>query len=127
MHGASELQILEYADNTLHDPIPLPGMVAGELSMSAGGSMLAVTVEGPAKPPTVELVDPRTREWESVDREPSVGPLSADPTLESVTARDGLQFSGWLYQPPPRPTGTTVAAASCPRSDRATSVGARTQ
>ena len=64
INGASELQILEYADNTLHDPIPLPGMVASELSISAGGSMLAMTVEGPSMPPTVELVDPRTREWE---------------------------------------------------------------
>ncbi|GJF08757.1 peptidase S9 [Mycolicibacterium cyprinidarum] len=100
INGASELQILEYADNTLHDPIPLPGMVAGELSMSAGGSMLAVTVEGPSKPPTVELVDPRTGEWERVDREPSSGPMSADPTLESLTARDGLPFNGWLFQPP---------------------------
>ena len=48
INGASELQILEYADNTLHDPIPLPGMVASELSISAGGSMLAMTVEGPS-------------------------------------------------------------------------------
>ncbi len=100
IHGASELQILEYADNTLHDPIPLPGMVASELSISAGGSMLAMTVEGPSNPPTVELVDPRTREWEPVDLEPSSGPLSAEPTLESVTARDGLQFTGWLFRPP---------------------------
>lgn len=100
IHGASELQILEYADNTLHDPIPLPGMVASELSISAGGSMLAMTVEGPSTPPTVELVDPRTREWEPVDREFSRGPLSADPTLETLTARDGLTFTGWLFQPP---------------------------
>jgi dipeptidyl aminopeptidase/acylaminoacyl peptidase len=100
IHGASELQILELADNTLHEPIPLPGMVASELSISAGGSMLAMTVEGPSMPPTVELVDPRTREWETVDREPSSGPVAADPTLETVTARDGLQFTGWLFCPP---------------------------
>ena len=100
INGASELQILEYADNTLHDPIPLPGMVATELSISAGGSMVAMTVEGPDKPPTVELVDPRTREWERIDREPSSGPLSAAPTLETITARDGLEFTGWLFRPP---------------------------
>ena len=100
IQGASELQILEYGDNTLYDPIPLPGLVASELSMSAGGSMLAVTVEGPANPATVELVEPRTRVWEPVDRVPSTGPLSADPTLETITARDGLRFSGWLFQPP---------------------------
>jgi dipeptidyl aminopeptidase/acylaminoacyl peptidase len=100
IHGASELQILELADYTLHPPIPLPGMVASELSISAGGSMLAMTVEGPSVPPTVELVDPRSREWEPVDREPSSGPVAADPTLETVTARDGLTFTGWLFRPP---------------------------
>jgi alpha-beta hydrolase superfamily lysophospholipase len=100
IHGASELQILELADNTLHDPIPLPGPVASELSISAGGSMLAMTVEGPSMPPMVELVNPRTREWERIDREPSRGPLTADPTLERITARDGLEFTGWLFQPP---------------------------
>ena len=100
INGASELQVLEYADKTLHEPIPLPGMVASELSISAGGSMLAMTVEGPSTPPTVELVNPRTREWEPVDREPSSGPVAADPTLETITARDGLEFSGWLFAPP---------------------------
>ncbi len=104
INGASELQILEYADNTLHEPIPLPGMVASELSISAGGSMVAMTVEGPSMPPTVELVNPRTREWEPVDREPSSGPVAADPTLETITARDGLEFTGWLFRPPRRRT-----------------------
>ncbi|GAC1405196.1 MAG: alpha/beta fold hydrolase [Mycobacterium sp.] len=101
INGASELQILELADNTLHEPIPLPGMVASQLSVSAGGSMLAMTVEGPSVPPTVELVNPRTREWEPVDREPSTGPVAADPTLETITARDGLEITGWLFRPPP--------------------------
>ena len=101
INGTSELQILELADNTLHEPIPLPGMVASELSISAGGSMLAMTVESPWMPPTVELVDPRTREWEPIDREPSRGPVTAEPSLEVITARDGLQFSGWLFRPPP--------------------------
>ncbi len=100
IHGASELQVLELGDNTLHAPIPLPGLVASELSMSAGGTMLAVTVEGPSNPPAVELVEPRTGEWEPVDRIPSTGPLSADPTLETVTARDGMRFTGWLFRPP---------------------------
>jgi alpha-beta hydrolase superfamily lysophospholipase len=100
INGASELQILEYADYTLHEPIPLPGMVASELTISAGGSMVAMTVESPDKPRTVELVDPRTREWERIDREPSSGPLAAEPTLETITARDGLDFTGWLFRPP---------------------------
>jgi alpha-beta hydrolase superfamily lysophospholipase len=100
INGASELQILGYADYTLHEPIPLPGMVASQLTISAGGSMVAMTVESPDKPRTVELVEPRTREWERIDREPSSGPLSAPPTLETITARDGLEFTGWLFRPP---------------------------
>ncbi|MCG5434139.1 alpha/beta fold hydrolase [Mycobacterium sp. MYCO198283] len=103
--GLSELQILSYADYTLLPPIPLPGLVATELTISAGGSMVAMTVESPAKPPTVELVDPRIREWQRIDSQPSSGPLvpsiSSAPTLERLTARDGLEFSGWLYRPPP--------------------------
>ena len=50
INGRSELQILEYADKTLTEPIPLPGPVAGELSISAGGSMVAMTVQGPSMP-----------------------------------------------------------------------------
>ena len=51
LQGRSELQILDYADNTLSEPIPLPGLVASELSISAGGSMVAMTVEGPSHAP----------------------------------------------------------------------------
>jgi dienelactone hydrolase len=110
--GRSELQILEFTDLTLQEPIPLPGPVAGELSISAGGSMVAMTVEGPSLPRTVELVDPRSREWERIDREPSVGPVAAGlaPTLETLTARDGLTLTGWLHRPPAGAphTGTLV-------------------
>jgi len=102
LQGCSELQILEYADNTLEEPIPLPGMVAGELSISAGGSMVAMTVQSPSIPRTVELVDPRTGQWQRIDREPSRGPVArgsgARPVLEMITARDGLALPAWLYR-----------------------------
>lgn len=100
INGCSELQILEYADYSLSDPIPLPNMVAGELSISAGGSLVAMTVEGPDMPRTVEVVDPRSGVWERIDRRPSTGPVSAAPTLHTLTARDGRQLTGWLYRPP---------------------------
>ncbi len=103
MQGCSELQILEYTDNTLTEPIPLPGLVAGELSISAGGSMVAMTVQSPSMPRTVELVDPRTRQWQSIDREPSRGPVAfgsaARPVPQMITARDGLSLPAWLYRP----------------------------
>jgi dipeptidyl aminopeptidase/acylaminoacyl peptidase len=101
LEGRSELQILEYTDYTLSEPIPLPGPVASELSISGLGSMVAMTVEGPALPRTVELVDPRSREWEPIDAER--GGAAAIPgmfvTRHTVTARDGLSLNGWLYRP----------------------------
>ena len=112
VQGRSELQILEYADDTLSEPIPLPGLVASELSISAGGSMVALTVEGPSTPRTVELVDPRSRQWEPIDREPSRGPvvpgLSAGTAPETITARDGLNLNAWLYRPEQAPGGAVV-------------------
>ena len=101
INGASELQILEYADNTLARPDPVArhgGQRTDDQRRRVDGGDDG---RGPVdKPRTVELVDPRTREWERIDREPSSGPLSAAPTLETVTARDGLQFTGWLFRPP---------------------------
>lgn len=100
INGCSELQILEYSDMTLTEPIQLPGLVAAELSISAGGSMVAMTVEGPSMPRTVELVDTRSREWERIDPRSSSGAVAAGPTLETVPARDGLTLTAWLYRPP---------------------------
>jgi dienelactone hydrolase len=99
INGRSELQILEYADNTLSQPIPLPGPVASQLSISAGGSMVAMTVQGPSTPRTVELVEPRSREWQRVDREPGGGKAAPTPQLVRMRARDGAEFTGWLYEP----------------------------
>lgn len=97
INGGSELQILEFADNTLSEPIELPGMVASELSISAGGSMVAMTVEGADMPRTVELVDPRSREWQRIERLPSRGPVSGPPELRRFVARDGMEITGWLH------------------------------
>lgn len=103
IEGRSELQILEYSDYTLTEPIPLPGLVASELSISAGGSLVAMTIQSPDLPRTVELVNPRTREWEPIDREPSRGPVipgfSAASAPETITARDGLRLNAWMYRP----------------------------
>lgn len=106
--GCSELQILQHVDETLSVPIPLPGPMASELSISAGGSMVALTVQGPSLPRTVELVDPRSLEWERVDREPSRGPLTSAPTLERITARDGLELTAWLYRPQRETVGAVM-------------------
>lgn len=108
--GASELQILELSDVTLLDPIPLPWgdgvAVASELSISADGSLLALTVQSPGRPRSVQVVNPRTGEWEPI--EPAIRQQDPVlPTLERFAARDGLPLSGWLYRAP-APTGAAL-------------------
>lgn len=98
--GYSELQILRLLDETLDEPIPLPGLVARELSISAGGSMIALTVESPGQPRTVELVDPRSRTWEPIEKSFSRFMGSPHPELVTIEARDGTQLPSWLYRPP---------------------------
>lgn len=100
--GLSELQILHLADGSLDPPIPLPGLVASEPSISADGSLLAVTVQGPGMPPSVEIVDPRTGEWAPVEPARTRMLRSDVPVLTEFAARDGMALSGWLYR-------TTVA------------------
>lgn len=95
--GLSELQILHLADGTRDSPIQLPGLVASELSISADGSLLAVTVEGPGMPPSVEIVDPRTGEWGPVEPARTRIARADAPILAEFTARDGLPLTGWLY------------------------------
>ncbi|WP_433609462.1 alpha/beta hydrolase family protein [Prescottella agglutinans] len=96
--GLSELQILHLADGTLDSPIRLPGLVATELSISADGSLLAVTVQGPGMPPSVEIVDPRTGEWGPVEPARTRIARADAPMLAEFTARDGLPLTGWLYR-----------------------------
>jgi dipeptidyl aminopeptidase/acylaminoacyl peptidase len=112
LQGCSELQILEYTDKTLTEPIPLPGMVATEPSISAGGSIVALTVEGPSMPRTVKLVDLRSGQWQRIDHEPSHGRVvagfAAVTAPVTITARDGLRLNAWLY---PSPAGVDPAGA----------------
>ncbi len=107
--GASELQLLDLSDQTLLEPVPLPfaGVgVASELSISADGSLLALTVQAPGRPRSVQVVDTRTGTWEPIepmirDRNP------VQPSLERFCARDGLELSAWCYRPA-RPSGAAL-------------------
>ncbi len=95
--GRSELQVMALPDQTLHPVFDLPGEVCGEISISAGGSVIAVTVQSPDRPPRVHLVDVRSHTVTPVD---AVGPITDDLRGEHVTfsARDGMPLSGWLYR-----------------------------
>ncbi|MDL9937907.1 alpha/beta fold hydrolase [Gordonia sp. ABSL1-1] len=101
VRGRSELQILSLPDQTLLPPIPLPGEVGSELSISAAGALVALTVAGPDAPPQVHLVTTATGAVTSIGHDddevdaPTAG-LRAEPL--DVTARDGMSLPGWLYR-----------------------------
>lgn len=102
--GASELQVLELSDGTLRPPLPLPGsgpdgshpVVGSELSITADGTLLALTVQAPGRPRSVQVVDPRSGRWEPI--EPAIRqPDAVQPRLVRFAARDGLELTGWFY------------------------------
>ncbi|WP_432559884.1 alpha/beta hydrolase family protein [Granulicoccus sp. GXG6511] len=97
--GFSELQLLSLLDGSLLDPIPITGSVASEPSLSADGSLLAVTVEGPGLPRSVELCSTRTGEWVDITR-PARVPDLVRPVFRVLRARDGVELNGWLYCAP---------------------------
>ena len=106
-------------------------MVASELSISAGGSMVAMTVDGPSMPRTVELVDPRSRQWERIDREPSRGPVvsghSTGPTLETNhrPRRTAPSARGCTDRPPVCPPPGRWCTCTAVRKSRRGRVTAR--
>ncbi|GAB89976.1 peptidase S9 family protein [Gordonia rhizosphera NBRC 16068] len=99
--GRSELQILTLPDQTLHDPIDLPGDVASELSISAAGTLVAVTVSSPQHSPLVHLIRTSTGEVTAVrdDVVAGEGPsrFLVSETVE-FSARDGMPLSGLLFR-----------------------------
>lgn len=97
--GHSELQVMTLPERTLHPPIELPGSVVGELSISASGSIIAMTVQGPDLPPVVGLINWREGQWTPIDHGRTTPDDAPGPTLVEFSARDGMPLSGWLYRP----------------------------
>lgn len=97
--GRSELQLLELSDGSLHAPTPLPGSVAEELTISATGSLVAMTVQGPGQERSVELFAPRTGEWVAAER-PVLDRDVEPPRSLTMAARDGFALHAWWYVSP---------------------------
>ena len=113
--GVSSLEVLALGEEQrvqVRRTVDLPGMVAFGLSITDDGSALALTVEGPNLPPTVEIwqidagrVEPLDPERSARLEERSRAGRLPMPELVHYAARDGLELSGWLYAPE-NPVGT---------------------
>lgn len=97
--GHSELQIMQLSDDSLGAPIALPGPVAEELTIAAEGCLVAMTVQGPGRMRSVELLAPRVEEWVAVERVPP-NRDAVLPTSVTVPARDGTPVQAWWYRSP---------------------------
>ncbi|WIM95088.1 S9 family peptidase [Actinoplanes oblitus] len=94
--GESALELLTSGGSRT---VPLPGPVVSGLTWSHDGSTLAFTAEGPGQPHGVWACDSDGTNLRAVSAEPP-GDGTVRPTLEKVTAHDGLTLTGWLFTPP---------------------------
>ncbi|GAA2857591.1 peptidase S9 [Actinoplanes cyaneus] len=104
--SALELLDLDHGTPAANRTVPLPGAVISGLSWSFDGSTLAFTAEGPGQPHGVWVCDRDGSNLRAVSAEPA-DPGAVHPTLEKLSAHDGLTLTGWLFTPPgpgPHPT-----------------------
>jgi dipeptidyl aminopeptidase/acylaminoacyl peptidase len=94
--GESQLEILDLVTGATLPVAPLPGTVVQDITWSADGATLTFTAEGPGQPHGVWTVDGDGLHPVSVE---PAAPGAVTPELHVVASKDGLTFTGWLFQP----------------------------
>jgi dipeptidyl aminopeptidase/acylaminoacyl peptidase len=105
--GRSELEILDLKTGKSLGRPKLPAEIAGGLTFSRDGRLLAMTLSGAATPSDVWVLDVALGRFRQVTHSPHAGvDLSrlVRPELLRFAAHDGLELSGWLYRPAGAPT-----------------------
>jgi dipeptidyl aminopeptidase/acylaminoacyl peptidase len=108
--GRSELEIRDLASSKTTARPKLPAEIAGGLTFSRDGRLLAMAISGAATPSDVWVYDLARNRFRQVTHSPHPGVdlrKLVRPELLRFRADDGLELSGWLYRPagaPPYPT-----------------------
>src|SRR5262249_4236828 len=100
--GRSELAFLDLASGETKPGPALPAEIAGGLTFSKDGRLLAMTASGSASPVDIWGLDRASGRFTQVTRSPHAGghlESLVRPELVRFPARDGLELSGWLYRP----------------------------
>jgi dipeptidyl aminopeptidase/acylaminoacyl peptidase len=108
--GRDELELVDLASLKRTPVGDLPAELAGGLTFSSDGRLLAMVVTGAAAPHDIWVLDIEKRAFHRVTSAPHAGvDLSSlvHPELMTYAAHDGLELSGWLY----RPRGVEAPAA----------------
>jgi dipeptidyl aminopeptidase/acylaminoacyl peptidase len=100
--GRSELEIRNLASSKTTASLKLPAEIAGGLTFSRDGRLLAMTLSGAATPADVWVYDLAQKRFRQITHSPHAGVdlrRLVRPELVKFPARDGLELSGWLYRP----------------------------
>jgi dipeptidyl aminopeptidase/acylaminoacyl peptidase len=100
--GRSELDYLDLSTRELVPGPELPAEIAHSLAFSRDGRSLAIVLSGSASPKDIYVYDRARDRLKQVSRSPhagvDLGQLTR-PELVRFPAHDGIELSGWLYQP----------------------------
>lgn len=100
--GRSELAYFDPATGEMTPGPGLPAELAGDPVASEDGRQVVISVSGAATPTNVWRLDPASGAFTRISQTPHKGVDLASlvsPVLKTYTAHDGLQLSGWYYQP----------------------------
>lgn len=103
--NAGGKSVLEFVDLATLERKPgpeLPAEIGGDLDFSADGRYLAMTLSGAAAPSDIWVLDRESSEFRKVTHSPHAGvdlETMVRPTLLTYPAHDGLELSGWFYEP----------------------------
>jgi dipeptidyl aminopeptidase/acylaminoacyl peptidase len=101
--GRSELAFVDLKDGRQIAGPPPPAEVVSGLSWSEDGGSLALCASGAATPMDVYVIQHPSGSARRVTRSPHAGvdlSVLARPRLVRFPSHDGLEVSGWLYEPP---------------------------
>jgi dipeptidyl aminopeptidase/acylaminoacyl peptidase len=100
--GRSELSFLDLASSKTTTGPKLPAELAGGVTFSRDGRLVALVARGAAAPADIWMFDRQSEKMWQLTRSPHAGvDLNGlfRPELVRFKAHDGLQLSGWLYRP----------------------------
>ena len=105
MWNARGKSLLEFVNLATLERSPGPGLpaeIADDLEFTADGRYLAMTLSGAAAPSDIWVLERESSEFRQLTHSPHAGvdlETMVRPRLLTYPADDGLELSGWLYEP----------------------------
>jgi dipeptidyl aminopeptidase/acylaminoacyl peptidase len=101
--GKTELELISLPEGVRRPITGMPAELAGGADFTPDGSAVVLTVSGSTTPVDLWRLDLADSTWTRLTFSPHPGVDLTElvaPALRSFRAHDGLELSGWLYQPP---------------------------